>query len=284
MALLRRPNVRDVPDFLLVVSAEFATGDARVVVGPVRGGAAMNLSLDKDIVLQVGRMGINQTLFNTWLAMLVLVVVCRWVTRRLVVHGPRPFWQNALEIVVESIRNTIDDIWPEDPPPPGTVSRAVRFVPFVGTLFLFISTTSLLGLLPGYVPPTSSLSTSAALAASVFLAVPLYGIASRGLRNYLGDYLKPTPLMLPFHLLGELSRSVALAVRLFGNMLSGTVLLAVLLVVAPLFFPVLVSLLGLLVGQIQAYIFAVLAMVYLASAAQSHEAVAKAREGESPNG
>ena len=102
----------------------------------------------------------------------------------------------------------------------------------------------------------------------MFLAVPFYGVLHRGWRGYLGNYLKPTPLMLPFNLIGELSRTIALAVRLFGNMMSGTLLLGILLTVAPLFFPVLVQLLGLLVGQIQAYIFAVLAMVYIASAAQ----------------
>jgi F-type H+-transporting ATPase subunit a len=119
---------------------------------------------------------------------------------------------------------------------------------------------------PGYSPPTGSLSTTAALATCVFVAVPLYGIASQGLGGYLRHYIRPTLLMLPFNIIGELSRTLALAVRLYGNMMSGTVIAAILIGFVPLFVPVLMQLLGLLTGMIQAYIFAVLAMVYIASA------------------
>jgi len=226
----------------------------------------MELSTDTHILWQGHGVTINTTLVSSWMVMLVLVL-CSWlVTRRLVVTGPKPFWQNALEIVVCAIRDTIKEIWPEEPE---------RFVPFVGTLFLYISSSSLLGIIPGFSAPIGSLSTTAALAACVFAAVPAYGISYRGLKGYLSSYFKPTPLMFPFHIIGEVSRTVALAVRLFGNMMSGLVLVGVLLVVAPLFFPVLVNALGLLVGQIQAYIFAVLATVYIAAAAQSHDQISK---------
>jgi len=123
-----------------------------------------------------------------------------------------------------------------------------------------------LSVVPGYQPPTGSLSTTAALAACVFIAVPLYGIASQGLLGYLAHYVRPTVLMLPFNVVGELSRTLALAVRLYGNIMSGTVISAILIGFVPLFVPILMQLFGLLTQMIQAYIFAVLAMVYIASA------------------
>lgn len=234
-------------------------------------GEEMELSPDANVLWQGYGLRVTATLVNSWLVMIVLVLGSHLVTRNLVVSGPKPRWQNALEILVCGIRDTIKEIWPEDPS---------RFVPFVGTLFLYISVSSLLGLIPGFSAPTGSLSTTAALATCVFLAVPFYGVVYRGLAGYLVSYLKPTPLMLPFHIIGEVSRTVALAVRLFGNMMSGFVLLGVLVVIAPVFFPVLVNLLGLLVGQIQAYIFAVLATVYLAAAARSHDSINKLPKGK----
>ncbi len=120
--------------------------------------------------------------------------------------------------------------------------------------------------MPGYHPPTGSLSTTTALAVCVFVAVPLYGIAERGLLGYLKNYVQPTPFMLPFNIIGELSRTLALAIRLYGNAMSGAVIVGILISVAPFVFPIVMRLLGLLTGLIQAYIFAVLAMVYIASA------------------
>jgi F-type H+-transporting ATPase subunit a len=165
-----------------------------------------------------------------------------------------------LEALVTVIREQIREVSSQAPG---------RYLPFVGTLFLFIAMANLLSIVPGYRPPTGSLSTTAALATCVFLAVPLYGIASRGLRGYLRRYVRPTVLMLPFNVIGELSRTLALAVRLYGNMMSGTVIAAILIGFVPLFVPLLMQLLGLLTGMIQAYIFAVLAMVYIASATQA---------------
>jgi F-type H+-transporting ATPase subunit a len=139
-------------------------------------------------------------------------------------------------------------------------------MPFIGTLFLFIATANLLGVVPGYWSPTGSLSTTAALAVCVFVAVPIFGIAKSGLGDYLRQYLQPSPFMLPFNIIGELSRTLALAVRLFGNVMSGQMIVAILLAIVPLFFPIIMQLMGMLVGVIQAYIFAVLATVYIASA------------------
>ena len=141
-----------------------------------------------------------------------------------------------------------------------------RYLPFIGTLFLFIAVANILTIVPGYMPPTGSLSTTAALAICVLVAVPFYGILERGLGGYLRNYIQPTPFMLPFNIIGELSRTLALAIRLYGNVMSGAVIVGILISVAPFVFPIVMRLLGLLTGLIQAYIFAILAMVYIASA------------------
>ena len=146
------------------------------------------------------------------------------------------------------------------------LKRPEKYLGFVGTLFLFIALANLFTILPGYEPPTGSLSTTAALALCVFVAVPFYGIRERGLGGYLKSYMEPTVIMLPFTIISEFSRTLALAVRLFGNMMSGTMIISILLVVTPFIFPAAMSALGLLTGMVQAYIFSILALVYIAAA------------------
>jgi len=136
----------------------------------------------------------------------------------------------------------------------------------LGTLVLFLAMAALCTILPGYQPPTGSLSTTAALALCVFVAVPLFGIEERGLGNYLKAYAQPTFIMLPFNIISELTRTLALAVRLFGNMMSGAMIVAILLSITPFVFPVIMTALGLLTGMVQAYIFFILATVYIAAA------------------
>ena len=200
---------------------------------------------------------LNATIVFSWVVMAILAIGSWLVTRRLTTGTEIPRFQNVLEVLVTGIRDQIRDVSRQDPG---------QYLPFVGTLFLFIAMATLLSVVPGYRPPTGSLSTTAALATCVFVAVPLYGIASQGLGGYFQHYIQPTILMLPFNIIGELSRTLALAVRLYGNMMSGTVIAAILIGFVPLFVPILMQLLGLLTGMIQAYIFAVLAMVYIASA------------------
>ncbi|MFA5653516.1 MAG: F0F1 ATP synthase subunit A, partial [Desulfomonilia bacterium] len=144
--------------------------------------------------------------------------------------------------------------------------HAGKYLDFIGTLFFFIVVSNLFMVVPGYVPPTGSLATTSALALCVFVAVPGYGIITEGLVQYLKTYSSPTIFMLPFNLVSEFTRTLAMAVRLFGNVMSASKIAAILLAVIPLVFPVLMHLLGLLTGFIQAYIFAVLAMVYITSA------------------
>jgi F-type H+-transporting ATPase subunit a len=169
-------------------------------------------------------------------------------------------WQAMLEAVVTGIRDQIEAVG---------AHRPERYLPFIGTLFLFIATANVLALAPGFAPPTGSLSTAAALALCVLVAVPLFSITQQGPGAYLRSFVQPTPLMLPFNVIGKISRTIALAVRLYGNVMSGTVIVGILVSVAPFFFPIVMQLLGLLTGLIQAYIFAVLAMVYIASAARA---------------
>jgi len=147
-----------------------------------------------------------------------------------------------------------------------------KYLDFIGTLFLFIAVSNLCAILPWYEPPTGSLSTTSALAISVFVAVLLFGIEEQGLGGYLKSYVKPTFIMLPFNIISELSRTFALAIRLFGNIMSGTLIVGILLTIAPLLFPIFMNLLGLLTGMVQAYIFSILAAVYIAAATRAREA------------
>ncbi|MCB0171478.1 MAG: F0F1 ATP synthase subunit A [Anaerolineae bacterium] len=222
----------------------------------------MELSPDAIVIWQWKSIVLNATILYTWLMMAGLVLGAWWVTRRLSVEPPLSRAQNLLEVVLTAIRDQIRDIIGDN---------VDHYLPFIGTLFLFISVSNLLGLVPGFHPPTGSLSTTAALATCVFFAVPIYGIAQQGVTGYFKHYLEPSPFMLPFHVMGELSRTLALAVRLFGNVMSGSTVVAILLSIVPLFVPVVMQLLELLIGQIQAYIFAVLTTVYIASALQAHE-------------
>jgi F-type H+-transporting ATPase subunit a len=223
----------------------------------------MEISPDTWVLYEWRGWRLNATIVFTWIVMALLVLGSWAVTARLSEGETASRWQVLLEVVVSAIRDQIDEVGADDPG---------RYLPFIGTLFLFIATANLLAVVPGYQPPTGSLSTTAALAICVLIAVPLFSIGKRGLGSYLRTYLQPTPLMLPFNLVGEVSRTIALAVRLYGNVMSGTVIVGILISVAPFFFPVVMQLLGLLTGLIQAYIFAILAMVYIGSASRSRRA------------
>lgn len=223
----------------------------------------MQISPDQTVYWQWGPFTLNATIVFTWVVMVVLVITASLVTRRLGTGARVSRWQLFLEILVFQIRQQIRDAAQEDPDP---------YLPFIGTLFLFIAFSSLLSIVPGVPPPTASLNTAAALAVAVFFAVPIYGIARSGARVYLRHFVQPTPFMLPFHVLSELSRTLALAVRLFGNIMSGSLIVAVLITVVPFVFPALLEAFGLLIGFIQAYVFAVLSLVYIAAATRSRRA------------
>ena len=222
----------------------------------------INISPDNTVLWSWGPVHINLTIAFTWLVMAVIVVLAWLATRRLKFHPPLTRWQNVFEAIVTVMRNHIREI---------LGIHISRYLPFIGTLFLFISFSNLLIVVPGYEPPTGSLSTTLALAICVFFAVPIYSISETGVKGYLKHFIEPSPLMLPMHIISEISRTMTLAVRLFGNIMSETIIAAAALAVAPFLVPVVMKGFGLLIGQIQAYIFAVLASIYIASASGAGE-------------
>ncbi|MFH0809152.1 MAG: F0F1 ATP synthase subunit A [Pseudomonadota bacterium] len=204
------------------------------------------------VVFALGPVQVTLTVIYTWVEMAALVGVAAVFTRAL---GPRPGGgQNLLEMVVEWLLDTI-----------GAVAgpRPERLLTLVGTLALFIAVGDCMSVVPGLMAPTRDLGTTAALSLVVFCAVPYYGVRDRGLTGYLRHYLEPAWVMLPFNLLAEVSRTVAMAVRLFGNMMSEELIIAVLLTLAGLLVPVPIMALSLLTGLVQAYIFSVLTLVYI---------------------
>jgi len=217
----------------------------------------MHLSPDQVIFWQHGFITLNATIVFTWALMIVLAGGSRLITRKLSTGLERSRWQNLLEMAVTGIDKQIEEVG---------LSQPRKYIGFLGTLFVFVGAASLCTVIPGYDPPTASLSTTTALALSVFVAVPFFGIEEQGVRSYLKSYTKPTLIMLPFNIISELSRTLALAIRLFGNMMSGAMIIAILLTITPFLFPIVMTVLGLLTGMVQAYIFSILAAVYIAAA------------------
>jgi len=222
----------------------------------------VHLSPDSIIYWQHGFFKINATIAITWGLMFFLTLSSILIVSKLSTKIKRSRWQNLLEIIVTGIEKQIEEVG---------LTHPQQYIGFIGTLFLFVAASSLCIIIPGYEPPTGSLSTTVALALCVFVAVPFFGIAEQGVREYLKTYTKPTIIMLPFNIISEISRTLALAVRLFGNMMSGTMIVAILLSITPLIFPIFMTILGLLTGMVQAYIFSILAAVYIAAATRVRE-------------
>ena len=219
----------------------------------------MHLSPDQTVLWEYGFIQINLTLVTTW-AIILLMTLASWlITRNLKTELRISRWQCILEMIVTGMKDQINDIG---------LSKPEKFIGFIGTLFLFIAISNLCIIFPGYEAPTGSLSTTTALAISVFLAVPFFGIAETGLLKYLKTFIEPNVIMLPFNIISELTRTLALAIRLFGNVMSGGMIVSILLSIAPLIFPVMMTVLGLITGIVQAYIFGILATVYIAAATE----------------
>ncbi|MDE2300902.1 MAG: F0F1 ATP synthase subunit A [Burkholderiales bacterium] len=217
------------------------------------------------LAFRLGPLSVGPTVLTTWLLMALLGGAAWAGTRRMSVAAPSR-WQLALEATVLALRDAIDNAAP---------GRAAQLLPFIGTLWLFIGSANLLGVVPGLHSPTGDLSLTAALALTVFGAVHWFGIRIDGLRAYLRHYLDPNPILLPFHLLGEITRTLALAVRLFGNIMSLELAALLVLLVAGFLAPVPLLMLHIVEALVQAYIFGMLALVYVAGALQSHEARTK---------
>ncbi|MGC9370189.1 MAG: F0F1 ATP synthase subunit A [Paracoccaceae bacterium] len=216
--------------------------------------------LASEILFSIGPVPISRAVVTTWAIMAVLLIVVRVVLRSPQVRAGAA--QTALEIVVETISHQIRAILGRDPWP---------FMPLLGTLFIFLVVANLSAVLPGAKPPTGHIETPAALAGIVFLSVHFFGLHTRGAADYLRHYIEPNPFMLPLNVLSELTRTFSLMIRLFGNMMSHEFVLAIVVFLAGLLLPIPFMLLGILIGIIQAYIFTVLATVYIGAAVGSVE-------------
>lgn len=212
------------------------------------------------VLFRVGLLPISETVVTTWGLMLLLFVMSWLSTRRLKLEPGE--WQVALEGIVGAIQDAIEAVLPE---------YSVNILPFVATLWIFLVSANLTGIIPGLHGPTADLSTTAALAVLVLLSVHWYGIRIHGLKRYLRHYIEPNPILLPFHIVSEVSRTVALAVRLFGNIFSLEMAALLVLLVAGFLVPVPVLLLHIVEALVQAYIFGMLALIYIAGGIQSLE-------------
>jgi F-type H+-transporting ATPase subunit a len=213
------------------------------------------------LAFHLGPFAIGATVLTTWLVMALLTGLAWFGTRKLSVGAPSRL-QTALEGAVLALESAIEAVAP---------GHAGRLLPFIGSLWVFIAAANLIGLVPGLASPTGNLSTTVALALLVFAAVHWFGIRIDGFKTYFKHYLDPNPILLPFHLLGEITRTLALAIRLFGNMMSLEMAALLVLLVAGFLAPVPLLMLHIVEALVQAYIFGMLALVYVAGALQSHE-------------
>ena len=211
--------------------------------------------LENIVLFHLGPVPIAATVVTTWAIMLVLVVGFRAVTHRLTMRPGLP--QAAIEGLVTTLGREVQAIIQTEPN---------RFLPLLGTLVIFLVAANLSGLLPGVHAPTAHMETPAALAAIVFVSVHYFGVRSQGLWRYLASFAKPRLIMLPLNLISEITRTFSLMVRLFGNVMSGEFLIALVVALAGLLVPIPLMALELLVGVVQAYIFTVLAAVFVGAA------------------
>ena len=209
---------------------------------------------------------LNMTIIGTWLVMFLIFIGARLATKNLTDGMKINRWQNFLETIVSWLSGEVEN----------ALQRKSKFIfPIIASLFIFVLVSNLSGVIPlpfyssisgewaVYIPPTGSFSTTIGLTILVMLCVPAFGVARNGIGGYLKRYIEPQLIMLPFNIIGEISGGISLAIRLYGNVMSGTVIVSILLILAPMFVPVVMQLFGLLTGVIQAYIFATLALVYI---------------------
>ncbi|HGC5940612.1 TPA: F0F1 ATP synthase subunit A [Legionella pneumophila] len=208
----------------------------------------------------IGWVQITQSILTTWFIMMLLFL-CGWLATRKLFLQPGN-GQVILEGIFSTMYEAIEEVLPE---------HVELVFPFVATLWVFILMANLIGVIPGFYSPTADLSVTAALAIMTFFSVHWFGIRAEGLRGYLNHYITPTPFLLPFHLISELSRTVALAVRLFGNVMSLQLTALIVLMIAGFLAPIPILMLHIIEATIQAYIFGMLALIYIAGGIQSQE-------------
>jgi F-type H+-transporting ATPase subunit a len=219
-------------------------------------------------LFEFGPVQLTNTVITTWVVMASIGILAWLTTRRLQIRPGRP--QAMVEAIVLTIEESIRDIAPQ---------HVDQILPFIGSLWIFIVLANLIGLIPGMHSPTRDLSATAAIAFLVFLSVHWYGIRIQGLKNYLLHYLKPSPILLPFNLISEVTRTIAMAVRLFGNMMSLEMIALLVLLVAGFLVPVPILMLHIVEALVQAYIFGMLALIYVAGSLQSQQ-LTQQKQGE----
>lgn len=224
---------------------------------------------DSLILFHLFGLSVNATLFYSWITMLFLCILARFCTKRLTSGAQIGRFQAALEMIILTIRAQIYDVSHDNP---------AKYLPIIGTFFLFIFTCNLLTIIPWYHAPTASYSTTAAFTLCVFCAMPYFGIKNRGIIGYLKKYITPSPFMLPMNVLSDFTAMFSLSFRLYGNVLSGAVIGSVMIMLAPFLLPLPLQILGLLTGTIQAYIFALLAIVYISAVSPWAEYIDKLKE------
>jgi F-type H+-transporting ATPase subunit a len=213
-------------------------------------------AIGHEFVWRLGPLALHEPLLLSFAVSALLLGMALWLGR----HAAHPAGRlgRAAEALYLLMRDAVAEVVP--------APDVARVLPFVGSLWLFVLVSNLLGLVPALESPTRDLSVTAALAAVVFVAVHVYGVRASGWRAYLRHYLAPNPILLPFHLISEVTRTLALAIRLFGNMMSLEMAALLVLLVAGLLVPVPLLLLHVVEALVQAYIFGMLALIYIGSA------------------
>ena len=213
-------------------------------------------SFDDINLISFGDWAINVTIFNSWLVIALITLLSYMVTRNLEYGKEVSKRQIMLESLVLWLQKEAKETG-------GTESN--QYLGMALGLFVFSITANLLTIIPWFRPPTASLSTTMALAAVVFFAIPYFSIKNAGVKGYLKKFVEPMPFMLPLNIFSEIFSVLAMGLRLFGNMLSGVMFAMILSAFIPFVAPLIMQSLGLLTGSIQAYIFALLAVVYSSS-------------------
>ncbi len=218
-------------------------------------------------VFTLGPLDITSTVVTSWVLIAVIGIVAWSCTRRLRLE-PGPV-QAAVEGIVGLIESAVQEV-------AGDQTRMI--MPFIGSLWIFLIAANLAGLIPGLHSPTRDLSATAALAFLVFLSTHWFGIRAEGLKAYLRHYLTPSPILLPFHLISEITRTIALAVRLFGNMMSLEMAALLILLVAGFLAPIPILMLHIIEALVQAYIFGMLALIYICGGIQAQQSKVTQKE------
>ena len=216
--------------------------------------------MDEAYSLKVGLLTIHASVISTW-AVMVFIISLVWLATRHMQMFP-----SGVQTVIEGIYETMEQAILEAAPEHGR-----QIMPFITTLWVFLIIANMVGLIPGLHSPTSDLSVTSALAILVFLSVHWFGIRTQGFKKYFHHYLMPTPMLLPFHIISELTRTLALAIRLFGNIMSLEMAAMLIVLVAGFLAPIPILMLHIIEALVQAYIFGMLALIYLASAMQSQQ-------------